>query len=77
MHISTQAYYNALQNHEQHDSDFFTEVAEDIKNEFDKNYSPTWHVIAGSNFGSFVTHENKSFVFLDVEGYSILIFKSA
>lgn len=77
IHISVQAFYNASETHTNQNSDFFNTIAESIKTEFDKHYSPTWHAIVGSNFGSFVTHENKSFVFLEVEGFSILIFKSA
>lgn len=77
IHLSVQSFYNAQEIFQTVDSEFFTKVAEDIKLDFDKHYKPTWHVIVGSNFGSFVTHENKCFVFLEVEGYSILIFKSA
>jgi len=29
-----------------------------IKKEFDKKYGPTWHVIVGRNFGSYVTRES-------------------
>lgn len=77
VHLSVQAFYNAYETHHAYNSEFFTMVSEDIKNDFDKHYKPTWHVITGSNFGSWVTHENKSFVFLEIEGISILIFKSA
>lgn len=77
VHLSVQAFYNAYEQFQNYNSEFFIAVAEEIKHEFDKQYKPTWHVIVGSNFGSFVTHENKNFVFLEVEGISILIFKSA
>ena len=77
VHLSVQAFYNCFENYQNYNSEFFTAVAEEIKNEFDKHYKATWHVIVGSNFGSFVTHENKSMVFLEVEGFSILVFKSA
>ena len=29
----------------------------------DKKYHPTWHCIVGRNFGSYVTHETKHFMF--------------
>lgn len=35
----------------------------DIKKEFDKKYGPTWHCVVGRNFGSYVTHETKNFVY--------------
>ena len=39
------------------------DVAAYIKKEFDKKYNPTWHCIVGRNFGSFVTHETKHFIY--------------
>ncbi|CAN0323648.1 unnamed protein product [Ectocarpus sp. 13 AM-2016] len=32
-------------------------AAEKIKKHFDARWDPSWHVIIGRNFGSFVTHE--------------------
>lgn len=32
------------------------DIAAHIKKEFDKRYNPTWHVVVGKNFGSYVTH---------------------
>lgn len=32
------------------------DIAAQIKKEFDKRYGPTWHVVVGKNFGSYVTH---------------------
>lgn len=32
------------------------DIAANIKKEFDKKYGPTWHVVVGKNFGSYVTH---------------------
>ncbi|KAH8943479.1 hypothetical protein BDL97_13G053500 [Sphagnum fallax] len=39
------------------------DIAAYIKKEFDKKYNPTWHCIVGRNFGSYVTHETKHFVY--------------
>merc|ERR1712227_1138275 len=39
------------------------DIAAYIKKEFDKKYSPTWHCIVGRNFGSYVTHETKHFIY--------------
>jgi dynein light chain LC8-type len=52
------------------------ECAEIIKKEFDTRWSPHWHVIIGRNFGSFVTHETKSFLFFYLGDKAIMIFKA-
>ena len=52
------------------------ECAEIIKTEFDQRWSPHWHVIIGRNFGSFVTHETKNFIFFYLADKAIMIFKA-
>jgi dynein light chain LC8-type len=52
------------------------QCAEQIKAEFDKRWSPHWHVIVGRNFGSFVTHETKNFVFFYLGDHGVLLFKA-
>jgi len=52
------------------------QCAETIKNEFDKRWSPHWHCIVGRNFGSFVTHETKKFVFFYIGDKAIMLFKA-
>ena len=47
-----------------------------IQQEFDKQYNPTWHCIVGRNFGSYVTHETKHFVYFYLGQVAILLFKS-
>ena len=32
------------------------DIAAHIKKEFDRRHGPTWHVVVGKNFGSYVTH---------------------
>jgi dynein light chain LC8-type len=32
------------------------DIAAEVKKEFDKRFGPTWHVVVGKNFGSYVTH---------------------
>jgi dynein light chain LC8-type len=34
-----------------------------IKKEFDRRFGPTWHCVVGRNFGSYVTHESKNFIY--------------
>ncbi|KAG7337254.1 dynein light chain type 1-domain containing protein [Nitzschia inconspicua] len=52
------------------------DVAAYIKKEFDKKHGPTWHVIVGRNFGSYVTHETKHFIYFYLGQVAILLFKS-
>ncbi|EEB06619.2 dynein light chain Dlc2 [Schizosaccharomyces japonicus yFS275] len=52
------------------------DIATFIKREFDKRYSPTWHCIVGRNFGSFVTHESRHFIYFYLGNIAFLLFKS-
>jgi dynein light chain LC8-type len=52
------------------------DIAAYIKKEFDKKYNPTWHCIVGRNFGSYVTHETKHFIYFYIGQVAILLFKS-
>ncbi|KAF6215626.1 hypothetical protein GE061_010382 [Apolygus lucorum] len=53
-----------------------TDIAAHIKKEFDKKYNPTWHCIVGRNFGSYVTHETRHFIYFYLGQVAILLFKS-
>jgi len=55
---------------------FFQDIAAYIKKEFDKKYNPTWHCIVGRNFGSYVTHETRHFIYFYLGQVAILLFKS-
>ncbi|RIA84034.1 dynein light chain type 1-domain-containing protein [Glomus cerebriforme] len=52
------------------------DIAAHIKREFDKRYGTTWHCIVGKNFGSYVTHETKHFIYFYIGPIAILLFKS-
>ena len=52
------------------------DIAAHIKKEFYNKYNPTWHCIVGRNFGSYVTHETKHFIYLYLGQLAILLFKS-
>ncbi|XP_052613141.1 dynein light chain 1, cytoplasmic-like [Peromyscus californicus insignis] len=52
------------------------DIAAHIKTEFDKKYNPTWHCIVGQNFGSYVTHETKHFIYFYLGQVASLLFKS-
>lgn len=52
------------------------DIAAYIKKEFDKKHNPTWHCIVGRNFGSYVTHETRHFIYFYLGQVAILLFKS-
>ncbi|WFD01647.1 Dynein light chain [Malassezia obtusa] len=39
------------------------DIAAFVKRTVDDHYGPTWHVIVGRSFGSYVTHESKHFIY--------------
>mmetsp|Transcript_26610 Transcript_26610/g.37070 ORF Transcript_26610/g.37070 Transcript_26610/m.37070 type:complete len:96 (-) Transcript_26610:216-503(-) len=48
-----------------------------VKETFDRRYGPTWHCILGRNFGSQVTGESKTFLYITVnKQLKMLLFKS-
>ena len=52
------------------------DIAAYIKKEFDRKFNPTWHCIVGRNFGSYVTHETKHYIYFYLGQVAILLFKS-
>jgi len=52
------------------------DIAAFIKKEFDAKFNPTWHCIVGRNFGSYVTHETKHFIYFYLGQVAVLLFKS-
>ncbi|CAI4218570.1 unnamed protein product [Parascedosporium putredinis] len=52
------------------------DIAQHIKRTFDERKGPTWHCIVGRNFGSFVTHETKHFLYFYLGHCAILLFKT-
>jgi dynein light chain LC8-type len=52
------------------------DIAAYIKKEFDKKYLPSWHCIVGRNFGSYVTHEARNFIYFYLGQVAILLWKS-
>merc|ERR1712062_81389 len=51
------------------------DIAAFIKKEMDKKYNPTWHCIVGRNFGSYVTHETRHFIYFYLGQVAILLFQ--
>ena len=58
-------------------SEEYQRIASEIKMNCDKKYKKTWHCIVGENFGSFVTHESRTFIFFQIDAISILLYKTA
>ncbi|KKA28176.1 hypothetical protein TD95_004076 [Thielaviopsis punctulata] len=52
------------------------DIAQHIKKALDDRKGPTWHCVVGRNFGSFVTHETKHFIYFYLGHYAILLFKT-
>merc|ERR1711872_3750 len=52
------------------------DIAAYLKKDFDHKYNPTWHCIVGRNFGSYVTHETRNFIYFYIGQVAILLFKS-
>ncbi|KAL2165299.1 hypothetical protein VTH06DRAFT_596 [Thermothelomyces fergusii] len=52
------------------------DIAQHIKRTFDERKGPTWHCIVGRNFGSYVTHETKHFIYFYLGHCAILLFKT-
>ncbi|KAI4731331.1 hypothetical protein E4T49_00829 [Aureobasidium sp. EXF-10728] len=56
--------------------DRMQDIAHHIKKTFDERKGVTWHCIVGRNFGSFVTHETKHFIYFYLGHCAILLFKT-
>ena len=50
-------------------------MAEHIKKNVEEHFGNSWHVIVGTNFGSFVSYEHKSIILFWLEHIGFLIFK--
>jgi hypothetical protein len=51
-------------------------VVQEMKKEFDKAWTPHWHIIIGKGFGSMVTHEARRMAFFYIEDKAVLVFKA-
>lgn len=39
------------------------DIAAHVKKTMDTKFGPTWHAVVGKNYGSYVTHETKHFIY--------------
>jgi dynein light chain LC8-type len=51
-------------------------MAKYIKKDFDATYGGVWHCVVGRNFGSFVVHQSRTFVYFYLGQIAVLLFKS-
>jgi dynein light chain LC8-type len=52
------------------------DIATYIKKKCDEEFTGTWHVVVGRNFGCSITHETKYVLFFQIDLMHCLIFKS-
>ncbi|KRZ54650.1 Dynein light chain 1, cytoplasmic [Trichinella nativa] len=53
------------------------DIAFEVKTEMDNNYGQSWLCIVGKCYGSYVTSENGTYIYLYYKQLAFLIFKSA
>ena len=51
-------------------------LAQWIKRELDQKYGAVWHVICGRQFGSYVSHHERSFVYFFIGDLGFLIWRT-
>lgn len=51
-------------------------IATSIKKHFEVKHKGVWHCIVGKNFGSYVTHETKAYIYFYVGQMAVLLWKS-
>ena len=51
-------------------------IAQFIKREMDKKYGPGWYCIVGRHFGSYVSHDDKSFVYFFIGDCGFLVWRT-
>ncbi|VDM02768.1 unnamed protein product [Schistocephalus solidus] len=51
-------------------------AADYVKKEFDKSYEPGWNCIIGEQFGSYVSHAPKTFIYFFLRDTAVLLYKA-
>lgn len=52
------------------------QVATHVKREFTKKHNGLWHCIVGKDFGSYVTHEMKGYIYITWGQMNVLMWKT-
>ncbi|CAD7953075.1 unnamed protein product [Amoebophrya sp. A25] len=51
------------------------DIADRLKKHCDDAYTPSWNVIVGKTFGSYITHETKRYIQFNIAHMSFLVWK--
>ena len=62
---------------QQHDGElkYFKDKACFVKKALEEKFEDSWHVIVGTNFGSFVSYEHKSMILFWLENIGFMLYK--
>ncbi|KAK0527282.1 Dynein light chain [Tilletia horrida] len=52
------------------------DVAAHVKRTLDTQFGPTWHAVVGKNYGSYVTHERKHFIYFYLGPMAFLLWRA-
>eukprot|EP01139_Manchomonas_bermudensis_P012975 Amastigsp_a351273_6.p4 type:complete len:109 gc:universal Amastigsp_a351273_6:1054-728(-) len=51
------------------------EMAKQIKTQMEEKFGGAWHVVVGTNFAAFVTHETGNLIYMSIGATLIFVFK--
>ncbi|EPQ27799.1 uncharacterized protein PFL1_04544 [Pseudozyma flocculosa PF-1] len=52
------------------------DIAAHVKRSMDQKFGPTWHAVVGKNYGSYVTHETKHFIYFYLGQIAFLLWRA-
>ncbi|CAD6889397.1 unnamed protein product [Tilletia controversa] len=52
------------------------DVAAHVKRTLDTQFGPTWHAVVGKNYGSYVTHETRHFIYFYIGPMAFLLWRA-
>ncbi|KAK0569753.1 Dynein light chain [Tilletia horrida] len=52
------------------------DVAAHVKRTLDSQFGPTWHAVVGKNYGSYVTHERRHFIYFYLGPIAFLLWRA-
>ncbi len=51
-------------------------MVKEIKKDLDNKFGPQWHVIIGTAFGCYATHEAKTFMYFYIEDLAVMLYRA-
>lgn len=76
INITNQAIEEIMQLEKIKENEKLSKLCAYIKKELDNKYNPGWYVLAGKNYGTFLTHELNTFMHYSFEDIHFTIFKA-